>query len=128
MSFPPFILPSFDRALTQLCNQLSTRVISSYICTLKTHICTRYLARRVIISDTRSYTLIPTYYLSDPYLTTYPVCMDTRISQVTCCVFFEGVCALEAACSNDITATFPLFILCVLGDRKATLTRTRPLV
>ena len=36
---------SFDRALTQLCNQLLTCVISLYSCTPKTHICTRYLAR-----------------------------------------------------------------------------------
>ena len=52
MSFPPFILPrlttSFDRAPTQLCNQLLTRVISPYICTVKTQICTRYLAHCVI--------------------------------------------------------------------------------
>ena len=34
--------------LTKLCNQLLTRVISPYIRTLKTHICPRYLARRVI--------------------------------------------------------------------------------
>ena len=34
--------------LTQCCNQLLTRVISLYICTLKTHICTRYLTCRVI--------------------------------------------------------------------------------
>ena len=50
MRFPPFILPrlTVDRALTQPCNQWLTRVISLYICTLKTHICTRYLAHRVI--------------------------------------------------------------------------------
>ena len=39
----------------QLCNQLLTRVISPYICTLKTHICTWYLARHVIILDIRYY-------------------------------------------------------------------------
>ena len=49
MSSPPFILLSFDRALTQLCNQLLTRETSLYICTLKTHICTQYLARWVIM-------------------------------------------------------------------------------
>ena len=36
-------------ALTQLCSQWLTRVISSYIYSLKIHICTRYLARCVII-------------------------------------------------------------------------------
>ena len=46
MSFPPFILPSLDCRLTA--RQLSCAIISPYICTLKTHICTRYLARRVI--------------------------------------------------------------------------------
>ena len=34
--------------MTQLCNQLLTRVISLYICTPKTHICTRYLACHVM--------------------------------------------------------------------------------
>ena len=50
MSFPPFILLrlTVDCALTQLYNQLLTRVTSSYICTLKTHICTRYLARNLM--------------------------------------------------------------------------------
>ena len=51
MSFPPFILPclTVDHALTQLCNQLLTCVILSYICTLKTHICTRYLTYNTYI-------------------------------------------------------------------------------
>ena len=40
MSFPPFILP-----VDQL---LISCVISSYICTLKAHICAQYLSRLVI--------------------------------------------------------------------------------
>ena len=61
MSFPPFILLCLT-VLTQLCNQLLTRVISSYICTLKTHNCTRYLTRRVIcpllaLNHTRAYSI-----------------------------------------------------------------------
>ena len=51
MSFPPFSRQSFDRALTQLYNQWLTRVTSSYICTLKPHICTRYLAPGVLNID-----------------------------------------------------------------------------
>ena len=53
MSFPA-VIPSFDRTLTQLCSHLLTRVISLYICTLKTHICTRHLTRCVILCMKRT--------------------------------------------------------------------------
>ena len=50
MSFPPFFPPRLTglTALTQMSSQWLTRVISLYISTLETHICTRYLTRCVI--------------------------------------------------------------------------------
>ena len=73
---------AFNRALTaltQLVNQWLTRVISSYICTLKTHICTRYLVR-VIITHTVPFDCVCACVCVCPFLMhTYAYTLTVRV-------------------------------------------------
>ena len=80
MIFPPFILPCLT-APTQLCTL--TRVISPYICTLKTHICTRYLARHIYLNTTNIAIWCLTFFncflfFNEPYRTQPSWCKLTR--------------------------------------------------
>ena len=79
MSFPPFcrVKLSFHRSLTQLCHRLLTSVISPYICALKTHICTRYLARKPSVCKTGGpvHNVIFTSMLSNPNRFSFCICI-----------------------------------------------------